>query len=53
MYILASEFFEKDEKYILKLEIGIVCREFLAYKFFFFFREKKIDDHLYFYIRNL
>ena len=32
MYILASEFFEKDDKYYLKLEIRVVCREFLAFK---------------------
>ena len=31
MYILASDFFEKDENTYLKLEIRVVCREFLAW----------------------
>ena len=30
MYILASDLFEKYDNYYLKLEIRVVCREFLA-----------------------
>ena len=33
MYILASEFFKKDDKYYLKLEIRVACREFIAFKY--------------------
>ena len=33
MYILASDFFEKDDKYVLKLEFRVVCREFLNQKY--------------------
>ena len=33
MYILASVFFEKDDKYDLKLEIRVACREFLAFRY--------------------
>ena len=32
MYILASDFFEKDDKSYLKLEIIVVCKEFLDFK---------------------
>ena len=32
MYILASDFFEKDSKYYSKLEIRVVSRAFLAFK---------------------
>ena len=32
MYILASDFFKKDNKYILKAEICVVGREFLAFR---------------------
>ena len=32
MYILVSDFFEIDYRYYLKLEIRVVCREFLAFK---------------------
>ena len=35
MYILASYLFEKDDKYVLKLEIRVVCREFFAFKYIF------------------
>ena len=31
MYILASDFFEKDDKSYLKLEIIVVCKEFLVF----------------------
>ena len=31
LYSLASEFFEKDDKYALKLEIRVVCMEFLTF----------------------
>ena len=54
MYILASVFFQKEHKYVLKLEICVACREFLAFKnvVIVFFRNKT-DDYLYLYIRNL
>ena len=44
MYIIASDFFEKDDKYYLKLEIHVVCREFLAFKYVFivFFETNQI-----------
>ena len=32
MYILASDVFEKTINTYLKLEIRVVCREFLAFK---------------------
>ena len=54
-YILASDFFSKKTiNTILKLEISVVCRKFLAFKyiFLFFFRNKS-DDYSYLYIRNL
>ena len=35
MYILASDFLENDDKYYLKLEIHVVCRNFLAFKYVF------------------
>ena len=35
MYILASDFFENDDKYYLKLEIRVVCWDFLAFKYTF------------------
>ena len=48
MYILASDFFEKDDKYVLKLEIRVVCREFLAFKYVFIvFLRNKLNDYLY------
>ena len=36
MYILASVFFQKDGNTYLKLEIRVVCREFLAFSYRFF-----------------
>ena len=33
MYILASDFFEKTINTFLKIEIRVVCREFLAFKY--------------------
>ena len=42
---LASDFFEKDDKYYLKLEIYVVCGEFLAFKYVFF--EKKNEMIIY------
>ena len=33
MYILASVFFEKDDKYVSKAKILVACREFLAFKY--------------------
>ena len=53
MYILASDFFEKDAKTHLKLEISVVCREFLAFKYVLIYLTFKSDDYLYLYIRNL
>ena len=54
MYILPYDLFEKGDKYYLKLEIRIVCREFSAFKYvFIFFFQNKSDDYLYLYIRNL
>ena len=35
----------------LKLEICVVCKEFLAFKYVLF--QKKSDDYLYLYIKNL
>ena len=35
MYILAPDFFEKDYKYIFKVEMRVVCSEFIAYKYVF------------------
>ena len=35
MYNLASDFFEKDDKYVFKAEIRVVCREFLAFRYVF------------------
>ena len=55
MYILASVFFSKKMiNTYLKLEIWVVCREFLAFKYVVidFFRNKT-EDYLYLYIRNL
>ena len=43
-------FFETDD---LKLEIFVLCVEFLAFKYVFIFFSKQIDDYLYLYIRNL
>ena len=37
MYILASDFFEKEKNTYLKLEIRVVCKEFLAIKYVFSF----------------
>ena len=42
MYVLASEFFRKDNKYHLKLEICVVCRKFLAFKYIFIVFTKQI-----------
>ena len=54
MYFLASDFFEKDDKYVLKARNSfVVCREFLAFNVFIFFSLSKSDDYLYLYIRNL
>ena len=33
MYILTSALLKKGDKYYLKLEVRVVCREFLAYKY--------------------
>ena len=33
MYILAPTFFEKDDNMYLKLEIRVVCRELLVFKY--------------------
>ena len=55
MYILASFFFSKKTlNTYLKLEIRVVCREFLAFKYgiIVFFRNKT-DDYLYLYVRNI
>ena len=41
MYIKTSNFFEKDDKYYLKLEIRVVCRKFLAFKYVFIIKKKK------------
>ena len=35
-------FFRKDDKYYLKLEIRVMCREFLALKYVFIFFSKQI-----------
>ena len=36
MHILASDFFEKDDKYVFKeLEVRVVFREFLGFKYVF------------------
>ena len=53
MYILASDFFEKDDKYTFKARSSCVWK-FLAVKYVFigFFRNRS-DDYLYLYIRNL
>ena len=53
MYILASDFFlTKTISTYLKLEIRV--REFLVFKYAFIVSfEKKSDDYLYLYIRNL
>ena len=41
MYILASDFFEKDDKYLFKVKTCVVCGDFLAFKYVFvFFRQK-------------
>ena len=53
MYILASDFFEKDYKYVFKLEIRVRCSEFLAFKYVFLFFRNRSDDYLYLYMRNL
>ena len=42
MYILASSLFEKDDKYVLKLEIRVVCREFFAFKYIYIVFSKQI-----------
>ena len=46
MYILASFFFEKDNKYYLKLEILVACREFVAFKYvvIVFFETKQMNS---------
>ena len=44
MYILLSDLFEKEINTYLKLEIRVVCREFLAFRYFF---RDKSDDYLY------
>ena len=33
MYFIAFYFFEKDDKYVFKLEIRVVCKEYLAFKY--------------------
>ena len=35
MHILASDFFEKDDKYYLRLEIRVAVKEFLVFKIYF------------------
>ena len=42
MYILASDFFERDINSYLKLEIRVLCEEFLAFIFLFIFFSKQI-----------
>ena len=52
--IFYYNFFRKDVKYYSKLEICVVCREFLTFKYVFIvFFLNKSDDYLYLYIRNL
>ena len=34
-YILASDFLEKDDKYIFKARNVVVCKEILAFKYIF------------------
>ena len=53
MYILTSKF-KKDNKYIFKARMCVVCREILASKYIFIvFFKNKSDDYLFLYIRNL
>ena len=42
MYILASDFFEKDDNTYSNLEIRVVCREFLAFKYHLWFNFIKV-----------
>ena len=53
MYILASDFFEIDDKDIFKAKNSCCVQEIFTFKyvFIFFFRNKS-DDFLYLYIRN-
>ena len=54
MYIDLLIFTKKTINTYLKLEIRVVCREFLAFKkIFFFFSRKKSNDYFYLYIKNL
>ena len=48
MYILAPTFFEKDDNMYLKLELRVVCREFLVFKYIhiYCFFSKNITDYL-------
>ena len=39
MYILASDLFEKDDKYVFKTRNLYVCREFVAFKYVLIFSE--------------
>ena len=41
MYILASVFFQKDDKYVFKAKIRVACREFLAFKYVVIFFSKQ------------
>ena len=49
MYILASVFFEKDDKYVLLQEIRVPCREFLAFKYVLivFFKQNRWLFNIY------
>ena len=52
MYILASDFFKKTINTYLKLEIRVVCREFLAFKYVFIVFVFKTNQFII-YIRTL
>ena len=53
MYILALDFSKKMINMYIKLEIHVVCREFLAFRYIFIHFFNKSDDYLYLYNRNL
>ena len=47
MYIVASDFFLlKDDKNYLKLEICVVCREFLPLNTYFFFKTNQMTIYI-------
>ena len=50
MNILASDYFEKDDKYVFKARNSYVCREFLGLEMciYCFFVRNKSDDYLLF-----